>query len=314
VSEDGKVVARFKGSVLPRVRAATSAGDAGQILDPGTREALEKLIGGLKAEVRRLADEGNKEESANRLQSIRALEQLLDPGPGWAVTTRRARSWGAVPNRMVYIDGNSRAGQEMKKLHARLAELRDQASKNAEGEAHAKIQQEIAELHNRLAERKRQLIAASQSGKAFTPGPTGAPPFPKQPVDPATGDFVAHPGGGFRKFSMGWPWGPAGNDVPEAAALDRKALALFQAAAQLKQAGLEGQGRSLNDQAEKLQAEAERLRARARGAFGVIAGTGTADGNPAIALQQSIQELKEQIQQLRKEIAELREVVQQTQK
>src|SRR5262249_49625705 len=53
-------------------------------IDPETRQAIEKLLAGLKEEVKRLQDEGKKDEAEKKLQSLRALAQLLNPGPQWS--------------------------------------------------------------------------------------------------------------------------------------------------------------------------------------------------------------------------------------
>ncbi len=273
VTEDGKVERDLRDGAVRRLRTAIPAKTPVPVVDPGTREALEKLLDDLKGEYNHLlAVEGKKVESQKKLPSIEALEQLLNPGQRWTVTAQQAPQWGAVHSRVVRVDENSRAGQEIKKLHARLAELRDQSAKNQDAEAHVKIQQEIAELHKKLAE-----LQGQGSGAAAADS------------------------------SVQWAYGS-----PEAASLMRKSQALLQAGHQLQQAGLHEQSWALARQAETLRAEAEKIRDQTRSyrqVFrGVIAGPPVA--GPPVDLQRAICELQEQIQQLRKEIGELRELLQ----
>jgi hypothetical protein len=80
-SRDGRVVETLNRAWQPNVAVRFVAG--APVIDPGTRDALDKLIAGLKEEAKRLEAEGKKEESGRKLQSIRAVEQLLHPGPLW---------------------------------------------------------------------------------------------------------------------------------------------------------------------------------------------------------------------------------------
>src|SRR5438445_8482193 len=83
---EGIVISNEDGNVLegPRDRRgrpgmiARLAGQA-QVNDPAAREAIEKIIAGLKDEAKKLESEGKKEESDRKLQAIRALEPLLNP-------------------------------------------------------------------------------------------------------------------------------------------------------------------------------------------------------------------------------------------
>jgi DNA repair exonuclease SbcCD ATPase subunit len=196
---------------------------------------------------------------------------------------------GAVRSRIAQVNEHTRAGQELKKLHARLTELRNQAATNEGGEVHARLQQEIAGLHRQISERHWQV-----TGVVPGPGTPGSPNVPAPGTNPA-GSGVPNIGGGA---------GTAYVDPPEAAALGRKATALQQAAAQLQQAGLAEQAAQLRKQAEMLEAQAEKMRVSMRKVFA------SANPGPLRDLQSSIRELQEQIQQLRKEIGELREQLQ----
>jgi len=308
--DDGKTLQTLPSQ--PRtIRAAARARIALPTIDPGTRQALEKLIADVKEEAKRLETEGKKDEAGQKAQSLQALEQLLmNPRPRGGGMFNQPLGLGLIMQ--------NRLADETKSLQARLAELTAQASKNQEGEAQAKIQQEIADLQLRLAERQRQLqVAAQQPG---TPLGQRAPTTPYQPGNPGQPGNQRGGGMGGSAYSdhvdafTRWAEGS-----PEAASLMRKSHALSQAANQLQQAGLENQSRELNEQAEKLREEAGKLRAQAMAqrqgqpGFGG-GGSGGFPGGPPMELHRSILELREQIQQLRKEVGELRELLQQTRK
>jgi hypothetical protein len=303
-SDDGRIVdtrAASPGFAAARFRVA-----AGPAIDPATREALGKVIAGLKDEAKRLQDSGKNDEAEQKLQSIRAIEQLLNaPRRGGLVNLRQR----GIP------DGP--AAEQIKKLHERIDSLRAEAGQNPHsGEVHAKVQREMAELHRKLAELHQGAVFGGMmpGGRPGTPGqpgmlgPAGMPGQPGMPVPPGVppGAYSVNEFGGMapgQSFGMQFYQG----GVPaEAAALNQKIRALTQAATQLQQAGLEDQSRELKTQAAKLQVAANKIRAEARPAFG---GGGFAGGPPGDLLK-TIHELQEQIQQLRKEVGELRELLQ----
>jgi hypothetical protein len=296
---DGKIVEKFKADAVPgrsgvRVRFAQ-----GPAIDAGTREAVDKLIAGLKDEAKRLSGDGKKEEAGKKFQSIQALEQMLNAGPRWgAYAPQPVPSGGVMAGGIARFREVGPVPEELKKLHARLEELRAllaQASKTQSGEEHAKIEEEIAKIQKQIAESAQRMSIATGGIGAFPPGAPGAPmsPFaPGHPVPPGPGGGVA--------FTVS----------PEADALAQKAQALSGAATQLRQAGLEDQARELDQQSAKLRAEAfEKVRARTQHVPGTVHFT----AGPPQELQRSIHELQEQIQQLRKEVAELRELLQRRQ-
>ncbi len=301
-SDDGRVVNRIR-RVEPRLAAAQFRVTGGPAIDPATRETLDKIIAGLKDEMKRLQDSGKNDEAEQKLQSIRAIEQILNAPRRGALVNVRQR---AIP------DGP--AAEEIKKLHERIDSLRAQAgNQQQDAEAHAKIQKEMAELHRKLAELHHGGVFGGMMpggrpgmpGQPMMAGPAGMPGQPGMPVPP--GGIAA---GGIAQMAPGKFFGFQQGGFPaEAQALTQKSAALMQAAAQLQQAGLEDQARDLRKQAEKLQSAAEKIRAEARPAFG---GGGFAGGPPA-ELQKTIHELQEQIQQLRKEVGELRELLQRRQ-
>ncbi len=273
------------------------------VVDPATREAVEKLVASLRDEVKKLEGEGKKEDAERKQQSIRVLEQVLNPGPRWAAVAGQPAAGGALRARIARIEESGPSAEELKKLHARLEDLRAQLSKlpESEKEGRARLEQEIAELKKQIAERHERRIATFPGGGPFPPG-TPVPPFgphaPGQPIPPDA--WRGHPG----------PWffaAPGGH--PEADTLTHKAHALRHAAEQLKDAGLEDQSRELEKQADRLQAEAEKIRAHAPHEPGMI----HFGGGAAMELHRSIHELQEQIQQLRKEVAEVRELLQRRQ-
>jgi hypothetical protein len=257
------------------------------VFDSATREAVEKLLAGLKDEVRKLESEGRKEDAKKKQQSIRALEQILNPGPRWAAGARQLIPRDATMfGRRARIEEAGPAAEQMKKLHARMEELQAQVSKlpEADKEERARLEQEMAELKKQIAERHERRIAVF-----------GAQPFPPgfgpgQPIHPG----ALPPMGAFGPA----PRGPA--DI-----LTHKAHALRHAAEQLKQAGLENQAGELAKQADKLQEEAENIRSQAQQAGGMVH-----FGGPAMDLHRSIHELQEQVQLLRREVAEIRELLQ----
>jgi DNA repair exonuclease SbcCD ATPase subunit len=285
-SDDGKIVEKIR-RAAPRLAAAQYRLAGGPAIDPAAREALDKVVAGLKDDAKRLQESGKAEEAQQKLQSIQAIEQLLN-------APRRAG---------LYL---SAAGEEIKKLHERIDALRSEAGRQPQdGEAHAKIQREMAELHRKLAELHR---GAVMRGKM--PGMPGQPANAVAPGGFPGGRFDA--GGGFMGAAPGqfFAW-PQGGMPPEAQTLTQKSAALMQAAAQLEQAGLGDQAGNLRKQADKLRAEAEKMRAKAQPGGPGPGGFGAFAGGPHMELQKTIHELQEQIQQLRKEVGELRELLQQ---
>jgi hypothetical protein len=290
--DDGRVIRKIqlnpqeKGPVTARLRLAD-----GQVIDPATREALERLMVGLKEEAGRLGNEGKKEEAERKLQSLRAIESLLNPGAGWKALALPSPQTGLFTKRGIRIEEGGPAAEEMKKLRAHMEELHAQLSRLPEGdkEGRVKLEHAMRELKTQIGERQRQFVY-TQAG----PNAPGAL-VPGQPV-PA--------GGGIVRFDARFA-GPS----PEADALARKSAALNQAAAQLSQAGLEDQAAELRKQAEKLRAESEKIRAETAHAPHMI---GIAGAGP-MELHRSIHELQEQVQQLRKEVAELRDLLQKRQ-
>jgi hypothetical protein len=280
---------------------------AGPPVDPATRETLDNMIAGLKEEAKRLQDSGKSEEAQQKLQSIRAIEQLLN-APRWD------RRTGVFVQRPGIPDGP--AAEKIKVLREQIDALREHAGRQPQdAEAHAKIQKEMVELHRKLAELHQGAAFGGMmpGGRPGMPGQSGMPgaaAMPGQPgmaVPPAV-PAGAYAAGGFGGMAPGQSFGiqfyQAG--VPaEAAALTQKSAALMQAATQLQQAGLEDQARDLKTQAVKLQAAANKIRAEARPAFG---GGGFAGGPPGDLLK-TVHELQEQIQQLRREVGELRELL-----
>ncbi len=300
--KDGKIVRRIQAK--PHYARLPVGVQFAQIpvFDAATREAVEKLIAGLKDEVKKLEREGRKEDAEKKTQSIRALEQTLNPGQRWgAIAGRPMLAGGLVAEHVARFREGGPAAEELKKLHARLDEFRAQDSKKPSPEEHARIQEEIARIHKQIAENQQHIIAAFPQAGPFPPGAPGAAmaPFaPGQPFPPGWPAAGAGPGG----FAVAWK-GPS----PEADVLAQKAGALTHAAAQLQQAGLEDQSRELFKQAEKLRAESEKIRAQ-QPQHGHAAGHFV--GGPPHELLRSIHELQEQIQQLRKEVGELRELLQ----
>lgn len=269
-------------------------------IDEETRKSIDQMIAGLKETAGRLASEGKKEEAEKKMQSSRALEELLRAGPGFPGMIYRP------VDRMVMAAGGPGGPhpEELRKLHERLHDLHAKLEKLHEDEHEARetIRNEIAEVERLLGERHRKMMGM-QTGMMPHPGPGFG-----------FGGMAARPGAHFH----------ADFDVParEADALMHKSHALSQAARELKQAGLMDQSRELSQQAEKLAAEsgrireklADEMRARAGAGFGPGFGPGPGPGGPPMELQRSIHELHEQIQQLRKEVAELRELLQRRQK
>src|SRR5262249_40856153 len=103
--DDGKIIRKIqvnpqeKGPVTALMRLAS-----GQVLDPATREALEKLMGGLKEEAGRLSNEGKKDEAERKLQSLRALDSLLNPAAQWKMLTPPGPEPGLFGRRALHIE------------------------------------------------------------------------------------------------------------------------------------------------------------------------------------------------------------------
>jgi hypothetical protein len=304
---DGRIVQRIQANPQRVVRMTRAQFTGPAVIDAGTREAVNKLLAGLKEEAKRLAGEGKKEEAEKKMQSTQALEQWLNAGPQWGAYAGQPVPPGGIRASGFAFGGEGGpAAEEMKKLHAALEELRAKAAGGVKsGEEHARLQEQIAKIHQQIAEKHQRMMAAHAGMGPFPPGTPGMPmqPFaPGQPVPPGIPATGAGPGA-FAHFFMRAA-------SPEADALAQKSAALTQAAAQLQQAGLEEQSRDLLKQAEKLRAESEKIRTQQapRGPAAVHFA-----GGPPVELQRSIHELQEQIQQLRKEVGELRELLQRRQ-
>lgn len=292
------------------VRAQQRARMTPPAIDPETRQAIEKMIAGLKDEARRLQSEEKKEDAEKKQQSIRALEQLLNPGPRWEAMSAQPGQPGGIR----FVVGNPEPGpanDEMKKLHERIQKLQAQVAKTGGGdqEAREKLQRLMGELEKTVAERQRRKMVMAPGANPFGPGAPGAPVAPGTPLPPGGQAWKFQPGaGGAVPGAVFWM---AEGGAPEVAELMRKADALTQASAKLKEAGLEQQSRELHEQAEKLRAHAEKIRSKTPDPHGFGPwGAGGFAGGPPAQLQRSIHELQEQVQQLRKEIGELRELLQ----
>lgn len=327
-----------------RLKAMQDQVGAPQI-DKATRDAIEKLIFGLKEEVARLQAEGKREEADLKLKSVNALGQLLNPTP---ITKKAMTAEAPQKGGFTFQIGSPQrapSADELKKLHDQLRELVEKQSQLPEGDkaARASLDRTINNLKKQL-ERQRQ-PANPAPGASLLPGapvpppgagqpgipaigqrlnPAPANPAPGQPVTPTRPGLVisnlppgaspykAAPQGAAVAGQVAGGWAVMSTS-PEADALTKKADALMQAAAKLKEAGIADLAHGLHEQAERLQAEAAKLRAKPVTVAGFSpwgAPTGMAGGQP-VDLQRSIGELKEQVQQLRKEIAELRELLQQ---
>lgn len=329
LNEEGKIVEKLPaGSDPNKVRLWTRSVRTGQLLDPQTRESLEKMAATLKEQIQKLESEGKKDEAQQKTQSLRAIDSLLHGNPRFTALSvlRNGRD-------------SKQSMEEIKKLHARLKELTEQSAKLPEGAAgeREKITKEIEIVKKEIAEKHQSLTApfpyvgmAPQfgPGQPFPPGMV-APQFTQQP--PGAPQFF---GGGIG-FAPGQPQGFGGS---EGTAMLRKSEALSQAAAQLKKNGLDEQAQPLLAQAEDLRAkghkmmqeEAEKRKAQTAGGGGFGTGAGgfgrggaggfgagggfggmaAFAGGPQMDLHNSLRELHEQIQQLRKEVGELRELLQ----
>ena len=318
--EEGKTLERYPAGgaaatpavtpPLTRATRVTRLAAGPQMIDSQTREMLDKMAAGLKDQIQKLESEGKQDEAQQKKQSLRAIESLLQGHP-------HVRSLNAVrrPHDPKLVM------EEIKKLHARRAELIEKSSKLPEGGDRQKLEQEFVKVNQEIAE-------APQFGPflAEVPQDHGMPPGVRR-----HGGTMG--GAGPLPGSTGWPWSSGvrrhggtvgGGDMagftavhaPESAgmALERKSDALSQAAAQLKASGLDEQAQPLLAQAEEFRAKAQKLmqeeaqRDRAQGAMGM--GGGMMGGPPGLELHRSIRELQEQIQQLRNEVGELRELLQ----
>lgn len=297
--DDGRKVETRRIELAPRARLVLrGTADEGQKLDPQTRESLEKLIGSLKDEAKRLEGEGKKDEVARKLQSIEALQQFL-----------AGKSVHAVSGRVAHFvhSASGPEAEELKKLHTRRDELAKLLATKADAndEGAAKIKQELANVEKEIAEHAKRFPARAMFGGGFG----GMPGMPGMAPMGMTGSGGMMSGAGTGSF---------GAIHARSEALARQADALSQAAAQLKQAGLGDQAKQLAEQAEKLRdqahklakEEAERIHTHLHtgmGGGGIVA----FGGAPPMELQRSIKELHEQVVQLRKEVAEIRELLQQ---
>jgi hypothetical protein len=277
------------------VRATARFRLASPAIDAETRQALEKMIAGLHDEIKILQADKKDEEAEKKVQSARALRQLLVPVP----QPGGVRFYARTPE-------NLQPDARLQELHARRQELQAQAAKLGEGdhEAREKLQKARADLERGIAQRQQVIVAAGSHANPWVHSMMGGPVPPGMPA-PGQPMHWPQPGG---NVAFG-PYGVAVHSHPAADELSRKAMALSQAAAKLKEAGLDKQAQELNDQAQKLNAEADKIREQA--AFhGFAAGGGF---GPPAELRHAIHELQEQIQELRKEVGELRELLQRRQ-
>ncbi|MBI3860950.1 MAG: hypothetical protein HY290_03555 [Planctomycetia bacterium] len=303
-NEDGKIVEKHQFGTAPSGGFALVAGRGAPVIDPQTREQLEKVVAGLKDEAKRLAGEGKKEESVGKLRSIEAIEHLL-----------HGKGYGVSGSRVIRIAGSGPQAEEFKKLYVRRDELAKQLATKADAgdEGAAKIKQELAEIEKQIAEKQKQLGGGRAAfiqgfgGGQVGPHPQGLPGMPAMSGMHGMGGV----GGGGMMMRFG------GGDQ-KSQALAQQAEALSHAAARLKEAGLGDQAKELAAQAEKLRDQARKAekemvaRMQAQGHTGGFGGGGITmfGGPPAGDLQRSIKELQEQVQQLRKEVAEVRELLQ----
>ncbi len=311
-NEDGKIIEKHDAGATPGKISSrfTRLAQAQPVVDPQTREALEKMTAALKDQIQKLQSEGKQDEAQQKAASLGAIEGLLR-GNARFLTLKMG-------------DPKERAA-EIKKLHDRMQELVAEGSKLPEGATaeREKIKQEITRLKKEIAERHQPMVITGAGGSqaGFGLGQPFAPGFPGQPG--------AQFGGGGFGFVAGQQAGPGSSAGMK---LLRKSEALSQAAAQLKSNGLDEQAQPLQAKAEQLRAEAQKMmqeeaeKQRAQmqaqpggfpGGFGGGAGGfhafGGFPGGQPQELHKSIHELQEQIQQLRKEVGELRELLQRKQ-
>jgi len=304
LSDDGKVIEQRR---FPGARLRLSRLDGRQILDAATREAIEKIVAGLKDDAKRLSGEGKNEESNQKLRSAEALGQLLNqPAAVARVRPQVKRIQARVVNE------NKAAAAKLKTAAKQLAEQAAKLKQEGKLDEASKLEGELAELKTKIGRVREQMHAFALPGLPQMPGQPGIPPFGPQGFGPG------QPGGGFpgphawgQPGFQGHGFGFGSFGSPEADALTHKAEALSQAAAKLKEAGLEDQSKQIAKQAEEIKAKAEAARAQAAQAAGGPAGF--PPGPHAGELQRSIRELHEQVQLLRKEVGELRELLQKRQ-
>lgn len=321
LNEEGKVFERYAAGTEPgwASKRFTRIAQGPQVVDPQTRESLEKMTAALKEQIQKLESEGKKDEAQQKTHSLRAIESLLQGN-------HRAAAFVFQKQR-----DTQQALAEVQKLQARLNAMVEESAKLPEGAAaeRDKIKQEIEKVKKEIAEKHQSLNAHSGVGgqpmpfvfgRLFEGGPPGEHQF-------HGGGFGLVPGqpGQPGQFKLG----QFGHMKPsEGGILAQRAAALSQAAARLKEAGLPDQAKPLQEQAEQFKVKAEKMmleeaeknraQAQAQGAGGFGGGGfhgfgGFFGGGPANDLNNSIRELHEQVQQLRKEVGELRELLQRKQ-
>jgi len=302
----------------------------GPVNDEHARQALEKVIAGLKQEAAELAKAGKKEELERKAQSITALESLLR-GEAGGVRFFDRRIEG--PARIVRKVDDVR----LEKLKAEMAELgaKMAASSGESGEAREQKLRALGELMGARKAEIEQLVQrkikerpdAIESGK----GPEVSADVVKKLAEKRV-TFIKKEQDQRQTVKR---------------ELERKLSALQRGAEALKGAGLDDQSRKLLDEADQLKREAEAKNReaetaqkrfeeeferamRAANEANVVAQKAAADaagataarfrneklqilktgpgGNPQ-ELQQALLELREQVQELRKEVAQLRGVL-----
>lgn len=296
-------------------------------VNPEARQALEKVVAGLKEEAADLAKTGRKEELERKKQAITALESVLrSQAEGVRVFDRRIEGPGRVVRKVDDV--------RLEKMKAEIAELAAKMAASA-GQAGEAKEQERRALGNLIIARKAQIEQLAQQKVKERLDASGAGKGPD-----ASGDVarkIAEKRVAFIK---------KGQDERQTVKreLERKLSALQRGAEALKAAGLEDQSRKMLEEAEQFKREAEAKNREAENAqkraeeefeqamraaneAGAIAQKAAADaagataarfrdgklqilktapgGNPQ-ELQHSLLELRDQVQELRKEVAQLR--------
>jgi hypothetical protein len=287
-----------------------------QIPDPESREALEKLLGGLREEAKRLENEGKAEEASQKIKAIQALEQLLKSQP-MAIPAGRVQFYTQSGENDLELksatDELNKAQATREKLSQRLKVL---ATDSQEAAKHQQELQAYDEKIDSMRKRIEATRAGGGTGIRYLPAPPG---LQLTPGGGTGGMMRGTAGPGMMPGGMVARWGA----VPvrarsKSAELAHQADVLSQSAAQLKEAGFGDQAKQLAEQAEKLKdqaatqakREAEQLAAHAHATGGFGGGGIAFTAGPPMELHRSIKELQEQVQMLRKEVAELREILQ----
>jgi hypothetical protein len=173
LNEEGKVIER-RTVTAPARTGAVRLLNGPQVADPETRSEIDKLIVRLEEEIRKLQAEGRAEEAEKKLQSIRALKQLLAEENRITARTRIFRADGTAPqaqaqeemvrSRQALSAQLSRLPEAerrdgLKRLATRRHELAAEIAKVPEQdkEQRALLGAKIAELDRLLAEEQKSL-------------------------------------------------------------------------------------------------------------------------------------------------------------